>query len=257
MYLLYLDDSGSVSNPQDRHIILAGLAVFERKGHWLSESMDSLAKRVWPDSPGTLEFRGADIRGGKKHWRGVGKDDRAQAYKDALALISRAAKVRLFGAVVHKAARSPDDPMEYAFEQICNRFDRFLGRLHKQGDTQRGLIVLDESSYETSLQGLARDFRSIGHRWGHLHNIADVPFFVDSRATRLIQYADLIAYALRRYYEVGDDELFNLIAHKFDAVGGVCHGLTHYTPQDQACGCYCCRQRAILTTPHPTLSKGR
>jgi hypothetical protein len=32
-----------------------------------------------------------------------------------------------------KAAISPADPMEYAFEQVCNRFDRFLGRLIKGG----------------------------------------------------------------------------------------------------------------------------
>lgn len=246
MHLLYLDDSGSVSNPNDRHIILAGLSIFERNGHWLTSNLDRIAARVWPDAPDSLEFRGADIRSGKKHWRGVGKDVRLDAYREALGLIGRASEVRLFGAVVHKAARAPDDPMEYAFEQICNRFDRFLGRLHKQGNTQRGLIVLDESAYETSLQGLARDFRSIGHRWGQLYNIAEVPLFVDSRATRLIQCADMIAYALRRYYEYGEDEFSNLISRKFDAIGGIVHGLTHYTPVDQACGCYSCRQRALL-----------
>jgi hypothetical protein len=246
MHLLYLDDSGSVGNPQDKHIILAGLSVFERNGHWLSANLDRLAAQLWPDAPTSLEFRGADIRGGKRHWRGITKDERHTAYLQVLQWIGQANEVRLFGAVVHKAARSPDDPMEYAFEQICNRFDRFLGRLHKAGNSQKGLIVLDESSYETSLQGLARDFRAIGHRWGHLYNIAEVPLFVDSRATRLIQCADLIAFALRRYYEYGEDELSNLIAHKFDATGGIIHGLTHFTPVDQACGCYSCRQRALL-----------
>lgn len=246
MHLLYLDDSGSVGNPQDKHIILAGFSIFERGGHWLSRSLDKLATKLWPDSPDTLEFRGADIRSGKKHWRGIGKDDRNDAFREALTLIANANGVRVFGAAVHKAARAPDDPMEFAFELNCNRFDRMLGRFHKQGNTQRGLIVLDESSYETSLQGLARDFRKHGHRWGNLHNIAEVPLFVDSRATRLIQFADLIAYALRRYYEFGEDDLSDIIKHKFDSVGGVVHGLSHYTPADQPCGCYCCRQRALL-----------
>jgi hypothetical protein len=44
MHLLYLDDSGSVGNPQDRHIILAGFSIFEREGHWLSKNMDELAE---------------------------------------------------------------------------------------------------------------------------------------------------------------------------------------------------------------------
>jgi uncharacterized protein DUF3800 len=133
--------------------------------------------------------------------------------------------------------------MEYAFEQVCNRFDRFLGRLHKAGDTQRGMIILDKSTYETSLQGLTRDFRLGGHRWGEMYNLADVPLFVDSQATRMVQFADMLAYAVRRYYENGDATYFDLFSHRFDTVGGVVHGLTHYTPAGANCNCHCCRQR--------------
>ncbi len=133
--------------------------------------------------------------------------------------------------------------MEYAFEQLCNRFDRFLGRLHLQNDTQRGLIILDKSSYETSLQTLAREFRADGHRWGQLRNLSDVPLFVDSRATRMIQYADLIAYALRTYYERGDARYFDIISGRFDREGGVIHGLVHFAPNGSGCNCQACRQR--------------
>lgn len=243
MHLLYLDDSGSVTNPTDRHIILAGLSVFERQPHWFSEKLDALAERIWPDNPLGLEFRGADILTGRKQWRGVPKDIRENAYKEALSILGSSGQVRLFAAAIHKAAISPNDPMEYAFEQICNRFDRFLGRLHTNGDTQRGLIILDESSYETSLQGLTRNFRIDGHRWGKLYNMADVPFFVNSKATRMIQYADLVAYAVRRYYEKGEATYFDIIANKFDGVGGVIHGLIHYTPNGSGCNCVFCRQR--------------
>jgi hypothetical protein len=243
MHLLYLDDSGSVTNAADRPIVLAGLSVFERQPHWFSTKLDEIAKDVWPDNPQNLEFRGADILTGKKHWRGVDKDVRIAAYKRALGVIGTSNHVALFGAAIHKAAVSPDDPMEYGFEQVCNRFDRFLGRLHKAANTQRGLIILDESSYETSLQGLARNFRTQGHRWGQLYNLADVPMFVDSKATRLIQYADLVAHAVRRYYENGDATYFDIIADKFDAEGGVCHGLVHYTPAGSPCNCLPCRQR--------------
>jgi hypothetical protein len=246
MYILYLDDSGSVKNAADKHIVLAGLAVFERQTYWLGKRLDELAGRMWPESPETLEFHGTDIRSGKRHWRGLEKASRVEAMKEALQYLARDRHVRLFGAAIHKAAYSPDDPMERAFEQVINRFDRYLGRLHKSGDTQRGLIVLDESSYETSLQALARDFRTSGHSWGTLKNISEVPLFVDSRATRLIQYADLVAYAMGRYYNKGDDEFSSIIASRFDHEGGVIHGLTHFTPPDQACNCYSCRQRALL-----------
>jgi len=244
MHLLYLDDSGAVSNPADTHVILAGLAVFERKPHWLSNQLERLAQEIWPDSPHTLEFRGNAIFCGRGKWRGVDRQQRVDAYKTALGYLANSYDVRLFGAAVHKGTISPDDPMEFAFEQMANRFDRFLGRLHRQGDTQRGLIVLDESSYETSLQILAREFRMLGHRWGQLYNMAEVPLFVNSLATRMIQYADLVAYAVGRYYQKGDSTFFDLIAHKFDTAGGVLHGLTHYAPGGQQCQCFACANHA-------------
>jgi hypothetical protein len=243
MHILYLDDSGSVKNPSDLHIILAGLAVFENDSYWLSKRLDQLAAQFWPDNPTSLEFRGVDILGGRKHWRGIGKSQRVEAYRKALEIIGSSTRVRLFGASIHKISISPNEPMEYAFEQVCNRFDKFLGRLHLAGDTQRGLIILDETTYETPLQVLARNFRSDGHRWGKLYNLSDVPFFVNSKATRLIQYADLIAYALRRYFEKGDSNYFDIISKRFDSEGGVLHGLTHYAPSAASCNCISCRQK--------------
>jgi len=243
MHLLYLDDSGSVGNADDRHIVLAGIAVFERQPHWFSQKLDAIAERVWPDDPYGIEFRASDMFAGRRHWRGVGKHDRMLAYREALEVLESSSQVRIFAAVIHKAALSPDDPMEYAFEQLCNRFDRFLLRLHRKGDTQRGMIILDDSSYETSLQSLAHNFRREGHRWGRLSNLCDVPMFVNSKATRMIQYADLVAYALRQYYEKGNSAYFDIIAPRLDAEGGVVHGLVHYRPVDLACGCHACRQR--------------
>lgn len=243
MYLLYLDDSGSVRNASDRHVVLAGAAVFERQPHWFSERLDALAQTIWPDNPASLEFRGVDMLSGRKHWRGVQRGHRTAAFREALQILGQSNQVRLFGAAIHKASLSPDDPMEFAFEQICNRIDRFLGRLHKGGNTQRGLIILDDSSYETALQGLAKNFRTIGHKWGRLYNLADVPFFVSSKATRMIQFADMVAYAVRRYYENGDAEFFDVIRHRFDSEGGVVHGLTHFSPASLACNCFVCRQR--------------
>lgn len=55
--------------------------------------------------------------------------------------------------------------------------------------------------------------------------LAGVPLFLDSRASRLIQLADIIAYVIFRYYEKGDGHFFNLIKHRFDTEGGIVHGL--------------------------------
>lgn len=245
MYLLYLDDSGSVQNPQDQHLVLAGFAVFERQTHWLSEDLDKLAARVWPDSPDTLEFRGSDILAGKKHWRGVPRETRAAAYLHAMSILGASRHVTVFGCAVHKASSASEDPMELAFENVCNRFDRYLGRLHNVGNTQRGLIILDKSAHETSLQDLARRFRTKGkgHRWGQLYNLCEAPLFIDSRATRMIQLADMVAHATRRYYENGEAALFDAFAQRFDRTGETVHGLVHCVSDPASCACLSCRRR--------------
>jgi hypothetical protein len=122
-------------------------------------------------------------------------------------------------------------------------------RLHKSEDTQRGLIVLDSSTYETSIQRLARNFKTQGHTWGQLKNLAEVPLFVDSRATRMVQYADLIAHAVRRRFERGDGQLFDLIAARFDSEGGVVHGFAHIENTGRPCDCPACGKRRQMRYP--------
>jgi len=73
---------------------------------------------------------------------------------------------RLFASVIKKSVVSPRDPVEAAFEQLASRFDKYLMRLHRNGDTHRGVIIFDKSTYETTIQSLATDFRTIGYTWG-------------------------------------------------------------------------------------------
>ena len=61
----------------------------------------------------------------------------------------------------------------------------------------------------------------------------------------MIQYADLVAYALRRYYENGQSKYFDKICRRFDSEGGVIHGLVHYTPQNSGCNCLIYRQKEL------------
>ena len=72
---------------------------------------------------------------------------------------------------------------------------------------------------------MARDFKATGHTWGKTMNYAEVPVFLDSMASRLIQLADLVSFALYRFYEHNDNAFYDVIKHRFDREGGVEHGL--------------------------------
>ena len=110
---------------------------------------------------------------------------------------------------------------------------------------------MDESHYEGALQGLAARYRQQGSRWGRLRNMAEVPLFVDSSASRIIQLADLLAWAVWRYYEREDTRYFNRIVRRFDAEGGVIHGLVHRTTAAANCYCPACMSRNTRNNSHP------
>ena len=149
MHLLYLDDAGSVTDSSQRHFILAGIALFERQAYWLQAELDDLVGTLGHPDPDQLELHANAMFNGRGWWRSIRqRDQRRQIILDGLAASRRALRGdwRLFGAVIDKQALSPSDPIEYAFEQLSSRFDHFLRRLHRQGNSQRGLIILDKTA---------------------------------------------------------------------------------------------------------------
>ena len=252
MFILYIDGSGSVANPNEAHFILAGVAVFERQIFHMIKELDDLVESFGLGPAEEIELHGSPMYGGKGNtWRPIPRGQRVDMMQQALSVLTTASEsVRAFGISVHKQARLPDNPVEYAFEEMCNRFNHYLSRRFqsrggREEDKQKGLVVMDESHYEEPLQALARDFRIRGTRWGHLRNMGEVPLFVDSRASRLIQLADLVAFAMWRQYEYQDGRFFGSIISRFDRDKGVLHGLVHYKPRGAECFCPACMSRQI------------
>lgn len=225
MYLLYADESGSLNDKTQRYFVLAGVCVFERQTYWLSQKLDEVVGRYYPSAPHELELHGSPMHNGRNRWRGI--LNRKDAICDALSVLNNTDKNnRLFAVVIDKQISSDRSLMEIAYEQLSSRFDMFLGRLHKRdSNTQRGVIIFDKSTYEEALQKLTSNYIRNGHSWGKLRNLSEVPLFIDSEKSRLIQLADLIAFAVLRKYNFEDPTYFDLIKSRFDKEGQVEHGL--------------------------------
>ena len=188
MYLLYADESGQSSDPKLRFVVLSGVSVFERQSFWIARELDKIAARFDPANPETIELHASPMRQGRGMWRKYDREERMQALTDSLQVLADSHRTnRIFAVVMQKESASPEDPIEYGFEQLASRFDYYLRRLHKAGNEQRGIIIFDKSAYERTIQSLARKFRESGHRWGSLRNFAEVPIFIDSQSSRLIQ----------------------------------------------------------------------
>lgn len=123
--------------------------------------------------------------------------------------------MRLFAAVIDKASCKPEDDLtKLLFEQATSRFDHFLNRINcKKGRTlkEKGILIVDRAKKELEVQRFALGFKHQGYTWGKLKNMAEVPLFLDSKSSRLIQLADLIAFAIYRYFQYGDALYYNTL----------------------------------------------
>jgi hypothetical protein len=248
MHLLYLDDAGSAKNQNEEYFVLGGVSVFEAQTEWFTHKLDRLASGMCASDLEEVEFHASEIFGRRiDPWRGRTKEDAIGIIKGVLRVLEGSYDTtRLFACAVHKASFPGEDTVELAFEDICSRFNLFLNRISREGDIQRGILILDESAHETTLQQMAQDFRTLGTRWGGTtRHIAEIPLFVNSKACRLIQLADHVAYAVFRRYNAGDINYFDIIAGRFDNEGGTIHGLAHKQRNQPDCTCPACMSRRL------------
>lgn len=147
---------------------------------------------------------------------------------------------RLFGDVQRKSAHvgEAERIRDFAFEQVVTRFQTFL-RLAGGADAM-GLLVHDQNETASRrLTGRMRSFHRTGTSFSLIPNIIETPLFVDSKLTAMVQLADLVGYAVRRFIENQEADLFDRIYDRFDRRNTRLVGLRHFTGQ-APCTCRIC-----------------
>ena len=99
-------------------------------------------------------------------------------------------------------------------------------KYNKRQEPARGIAIFDKTRMEQQFQVWSHIYQKTGNRWGEtLVNFAEVPLFLDSKMSRSIQIADIIAYAIFRKFEHNDDTYFSVIKDCFDKDGKDEYGL--------------------------------
>lgn len=219
VYILYLDESGFHAEAQ--YFVLSGIAVFEREIYWYAQDLDALQKRYFPDIAEPIEFHASLLRAQPdkvpEPFNQLPVEQRRNLLADIYQVI-RARRGVLFGIAIEKAWCTTEEPYSRAFEDVTSRFDLFLRRVNAQAgeQEQRGVLAIAESSYRRNLEILGERFRGGSTRWGQIRTIADVPFFLPAKNTRLLQLADFCANAVYGRYNSGLARDFDIIAPRFD-----------------------------------------
>lgn len=272
MYLLFVDESGTHGG--SHAFVLGGVAVHEDDAQNLQRQLDQLVIKHLGRVPVNLdeyELHAGEMRNAKKPaatdklsargsiWASVPRADRLALLSDAYATIAsfephnHELPLLLLSVVLDarfRPSESQIDRERFAYEVLLNKFDVMLKntRVEKQRP-HRGLVIHDRRVVaERDIQAWTAGWRESAGNVGQLKNLADVPLFADSRATRLLQVADLVSYAVfRRYAPTNDASYFAALLPKFHADGDQLHGCVHYTPSfgQGACDCEPCARRLI------------
>lgn len=136
---------------------------------------------------------------------------------------------------------------EQCFEQVVSRFEQYLINTDRECEDQKfGMLIHDNNQTVAKKHTeLMKKFHKKGTLWTSVSHIIETPLFVDSQLTSMIQAADVCAYALRRYLENEETELFDLVFQRADRRGERVEGIRHFTGSQ--CRCRICtahRRRA-------------
>lgn len=255
MYLLYLDESGRATAAYEKYFVVGGIAVHEEDCYPLARAIDKRLGRLLPSEP-DLELHASRIWSARSEWSHVDRPTRVAIleaiFQDIVRWRSPAGRGATLFAVAVKKADFPASPIELVHQEIFKRFDAFLTRLHHQGQSHRSLVIADNNeAYEKLLQGEFLAWKTGRTRYGRLHSFADVPLYVDSKASRLVQLADFVAWATWHYYENNHVHWMQMINTAFDSDARVQHGLVHLCRSHRRCPCIPCvsrREGAIAAT---------
>jgi hypothetical protein len=172
------------------------------------------------------------------------RDERKVLVGDVAKMVAKWDYAKLFAECIDKIFFDPSKAKqsvdEQAFEQVISRFEQYLVNTSpKNGPKNYGLIVHDNNeTIARKHTTLMRHFQREGTFFTEIKRIVETPLFVDSSLTRMVQVADLCSYALRRYLENNEEELFEQIYNRADRVGKRVLGVRHFT--DPNCSCLIC-----------------
>jgi hypothetical protein len=166
--------------------------------------------------------------------------ERQAALHEIAALFATWQHALLFAEAIDKLHMDPAKTgrtiSEQAFEQLVTRFETFLSK-DCATDCLGVLIHDNNETVARKHTELMRNFHNAGTLWSKVSRIAETPLFVDSKLTRMVQIADLCSYALRRYVENGEDELFQKVFARAHSFNGKAVGVRHFTGP---CSCLIC-----------------
>ena len=170
------------------------------------------------------------------------RDERIRLIQEVAGKLGSWSFVRIFAEGINKTYFNPISKRtvdEIALEQVVSRFEQYMRNIDAQPISIYGALIHDNNQTVAKRHTqLMQQFHHRGTLWTSIDHIIETPLFVNSELTSMVQLADLCSYIIRRYFELGELDLFNLIQKRFDKHNGVLVGVRHFT--GDSCSCLVC-----------------
>lgn len=172
--------------------------------------------------------------------------ERVEFIKEISDAIGHWSFARIFAEAVNKIHFNPAVSKrtvdEMALEQVVSRFEHYMTICEKGSESIYGALIHDNNlTVAERHTKLMQQFHRKGTLWTSINHIIETPLFVNSELTSMVQIADLCSYIIRRFFELGETDLYERIKSRFDKHNGKLVGVRHFT--DETCTCEVCMEK--------------
>jgi hypothetical protein len=219
MHFLYIDEAGStgadLTAAQQPVFVMASLVVSDEKWRKTGEAVRGIvAQYLGAEPPIGFELHASDLLSPNGH--GPFKDhERERRNQLAIDLLSLIAKRRHYVLLVpvYKAELStlaaPEKdwgfdwhhPWQFSFSMTVTMFEEFL-RSPSTGRSSTGLVIIDHADEAVDFVRQHTAARQADTGWRQLKKVVEIGYSASSHANPLIQLTDLIAFTLKKFYEL-------------------------------------------------------
>lgn len=219
MHILFLDESGtppSATKRKDKYFVIGGLAIPD--GVWRKVRDDLFGMKVRRKIWGELKWRYfAPTNDDEANpMKKMDQEERNAIRSEMYQIIGSVKSVKAMACVacIEAAYQMPsitcaDDLYHFTYKPVSERFQYYLQDLSRAvGRTETGIIVADHRGPQPDARFRTAHERLLGAEGDFISaypNLVESLFFQPSDISVGIQLADMVAGAVWRKYEKGDD----------------------------------------------------
>ena len=222
MHFLYIDESGStgadLGAEQQPVFVMASLIVSDEKWHKTKEAVRTILESYFGNVLAVdFELHACELLSpnGEGPFAGHDREKRSMLAIDLLNIATQRGHY-LFHVPVYKSALAsylvPDKdwgfewrhPWQFAFSLQVTMFEDFL-RSPSTGRTSTGLAIIDHEANCVEFVRRHTAARQADKGWKQLKKVVEIGYSASSHANPLIQFTDLAAFVLKKYYELETD----------------------------------------------------